>query len=192
MEVRMAVPKEYERYSWQDYLSWPVDERWELIEGVAYCMSPSPNTEHQKVSGEIFGILYNFMKDKPCDLFSAPFDVKLTSESDDENPTIVQPDLLVCCDKNKLTEQGMIGAPDITVEILSPSTAFKDESQKLKIYEKSGVKEYWIVNPEAEYIMIYRLEGVKYGKPEYLRDDDIIESAVLKGLKIKLPDIFRK
>ena len=192
----MAVPKpvEFEKYSWEDYLSWPDNERWELINGVAYNMSPAPKTRHQQISMQLSIKIGGFLTGKPCSVFAAPFDVKLSDDADDkeDNTTVVQPDLLVCCDDEKLTEQGMNGAPDICVEILSPATALKDESEKLKLYEKHGVKEYIIINPVAEYVMIYRLDGNRYGKPEYLKDDDILESIVLKGLKITLPELFKK
>ena len=182
-----------ERFSYADYLSWPEDERWEIIEGEAWDMSPAPNTEHQRLSMVLSGEIYNYLKDKSCEVFTAPFDVRLQEAkdlADEDVETVVQPDLVVICDKSKIDKKGCLGAPDIVIEILSASTAFKDETQKLKLYEKYGVREYWIVNPEARYIMIYRLEGDKYTKPEYLKDDDILESLVLKGLKIRLPDIF--
>jgi Uma2 family endonuclease len=192
----MAVPKpvEFEKYSWEDYLSWPDKERWELINGVAYNMSPAPKTNHQRISMQLSVKIGGFLSGKSCSVFAAPFDVKLSDDTDDkeDNTTVVQPDLLVCCDEDKLTDQGMNGAPDICVEILSPATALKDESEKLKLYEKHGVKEYIIINPVAEYVMIYRLDGNKYSKPEYLKDDDVLESTVLKGLKISLPELFKK
>ena len=113
----MAVPKENERYNWQDYLSWPEDERWELIDGVAYSMSPAPARNHQKIVVELSRQVANFLIDAECEVFVAPFDVKLSSEIEEEAATVVQPDLLVCCDSEKLTDQGMSGAPEIAVEI---------------------------------------------------------------------------
>lgn len=189
------IPKKKpeEKFTYADYLSWPDEERWELIEGEAWDMSPAPGTDHQKVLREIFGRFYEYLQGKNCELFPAPFDVRFQEPnelSDEEILTVVQPDLVVICDPSKIDERGCAGAPDIAVEILSPSTAYKDETMKLKLYEKHGVKEYWIVNPEAQYIMIYRLDREKYSKPEYLKDDDIIESRVLKGFKAKLSDLF--
>ena len=183
-----------EKFSYANYLSWPDDERWELIEGVAYDMSPAPSTEHQGISFKLSGILYDFLKDKHCKAFAAPFDVRLVEtkdETDEEIETVVRPDIVVICDQNKLDKRGCLGAPDITVEILSPSTSYKDQTEKLLLYEKYGVKEYWIVNPDAKYIMLYRLEGVKYGKPEYLTDNDALESKALEGLKIDLSEVWR-
>ena len=184
-----------EKFTYTDYQTWPDDERWELIEGEAWDMSPAPNTGHQSISMILSGEFYNYLKDKPCNVFAAPFDVRLQEEEDsseDEIITVVQPDIAVICDKDKIDKKGCLGAPDIVIEILSPSTAFKDETNKLKLYEKHGVKEYWIVNPEANYIIIYHLKGNRFTKPEYYRDNDIIESSVLKDLKINLADIFKQ
>ncbi|MCK4541920.1 MAG: Uma2 family endonuclease [Spirochaetales bacterium] len=181
------------KFSYADYLSWPEDERWEIIEGEAWDMSLAPNTEHQIISGQLFGNIWQFLKDKPCKVFSAPFDVRFQEKKellDEEIKTVVQPDITVVCDKSKIDKKGCLGVPDITIEILSQSTSYKDETDKLKLYEKYGVREYWIVNPKVRYIMIYRLEGDRYAKPEYLKDDDILESLVLEGLKIRLSDIF--
>jgi len=193
----MPIPKEKENanFNYKIYQTWPEGERWELIEGEAYNMSPAPNSEHQIISGNLFGNIWQFLKDKPCKVFSAPFDIRF---SEMDNPreqdieTVVQPDITVVCDESKIDKKGCIGAPDIVVEILSPSTSYKDETNKLALYEKYGVKEYWIVNPDAKYFMIYRLKGDKYEKPEYLKDNDIIGSCVLEGLKIRLQDIFLK
>jgi Uma2 family endonuclease len=182
-----------EKFSYADYLSWPDDERWEIINGVAYDMSPAPAREHQRMSAIIFAKIYNFLSGKECEVYFAPFDVRLAEtkdETDEELKTVVQPDIVVICDQNKLDKRGCLGAPDITVEILSPSTSYKDQTEKLLLYEKHGVKEYWIVNPDAKYVMVYCLEGVKYGKPEYLTENDILESRALEGLKIDLSEVW--
>jgi Uma2 family endonuclease len=174
------------KYTYADYLTWPDEIRCEIIDGVIWDMSAAPNMEHQRVSGEIFGIFWQKLKGKPCRVFAAPFDVRL------DVVTVVQPDIAVICDKKKIEKSCCNGAPDIVIEILSPSTGFKDETEKMSLYEKYGVKEYWIVNPGAQYIMIYRLNGDTFDKPEYLKDDDIIRSVVLKGIEIPLPDIFKE
>ncbi len=182
-----------EKYTYADYLKWPDNERWELIEGIPYDMSPAPNINHQTISGEIFVKIHNEVKKNGCRVFSAPFDVRLIENiklNDDETETVVQPDISVICDKSKLEKRGCVGAPDIAIEILSQSTAYKDETEKLKLYEKHGVKEYWIVNPDANYIMIYRLENDIYGKPEYLEKNDILKSQVLKDFKLDLSKIW--
>jgi Uma2 family endonuclease len=184
-----------EKYTYADYLTWDDDTRWELIEGVPYNMTPAPDSDHQTVSGELFGIIWLFLKKRQCRVFAAPFDVRLIEKSGVDDPevkTVVQPDIVVICDEKKIDKGGCLGTPDIVVEILSPSTAYKDEGEKLKLYEKHGVKEYWIVNPEARYIMIYRLENSKYGKPEYLTENETLESRVLEGLRIELSEVWSK
>jgi len=185
--------KSDEKFSYADYLSWPDDQRWEIIEGVAYDMSPAPAREHQRLSAIIFAKIYNFLSGKKCEVYFAPFDVRLPEaqdESDEEIKTVVQPDIVVVCDQDKLDERGCLGAPDITVEILSPTTSYKDQTEKLLLYERHGIKEYWIVNPDVRYVMIYHLEGAKYGKPEYLTENDTLESRVLEGLKIDLSELW--
>ena len=191
----MPIPKQKEniKFNYGMYKTWPEDERWELIEGYAYNMSPAPNTNHQRLVMAISGEIYNYLKGKPCKVFPAPFDVRLSEmdyPEDQDIETVVQPDIVVICNESKIDKKGCIGAPDLVVEILSPSTGYKDETNKLALYEKHGVREYWIVNPDAKYIMIYRLEGDKYVKPEYLKDKDILTSIVFEGFKIKLQDIF--
>ena len=186
-----------EKFSYADYLSWPDNERWEIIEGVPYDMSAAPAREHQKLSAIIFAKIFNFLADKECEVYFAPFDVRLAetnvepnAEIDEEIETVVQPDIVVVCDPNKLDKRGCLGTPDITVEILSPSTSYKDQTEKLLLYEKHGVKEYWIVNPDAKYVMIYHLEEVKYGKPEYLTENDTLESRAIDGLKVDLAEVW--
>ena len=190
------IPKKKpdEKFTYADYLKWPGEERWEIIQGEAFDMSPAPGTTHQAVSMSLSNKIYNYLNEKSCKVFAAPFDVRLVEfnqQFDDEVETVVQPDISVICDESKIDERGCVGAPDIVIEILSPSTAYKDESKKLRLYEKHGVKEYWIVNPDAKYIMIYRYEGAGYNKPEYYKDKDIIKSRVLKGLEIPLNEIFQ-
>ena len=140
-----------ERYTYKEYRTWPEGERWELIEGVAYAMSPAPTRSHQRFVVDLVGKLYAFLKGRPCELLVSPIDVFLPASSDeaeDEVDTIVQPDVIVVCDRNKLIDKGVRGGPDFVVEILSPSTAMKDFSKKKTLYAKHGVREYWIVNPE--------------------------------------------
>ena len=154
----MALPQQYERYTWQDYLSWPEDERWELIQGVAYAMSPAPATGHQRIVVELSRQISNFLLDKPCEVLVAPFDLKLSSEEDDEEPTVVQPDLAVTCRRETVTEQGIIGAPDLCVEVTSPGSVAADRKRKFDLYEKHGVREYWIVESAGAVLEVYRLD----------------------------------
>lgn len=155
-------------YTYKDYLQWPPEERWEVIQGVAYAMSPSPNRKHQGVLRELSRQIGVFLQGKSCKLFIAPFDVLFMEpgESIEDTGTIVQPDLLVLCDTSKLTDVGVVGAPDFIIEIQSPSTAFRDQVEKKLLYEKHGVKEYWVVNPETLEAFVYRLKNDRYGLPE--------------------------
>ncbi|MBA7526748.1 hypothetical protein ES705_18918 [subsurface metagenome] len=189
----MPLPKENEVFTYGMYKTWPDDERWEIIEGVPYDMSPAPNTEHQRLSITISNELYNFLKNKKCKVFTAPFDVRLpeSDEADDDITTVVQPDILVVCDNKKLDNEGCKGAPDFIIEILSPSTASKDMKEKFFLYEKHGVKEYWIVEPLGKFIMVYSLqEDAKYGRAVTYTKGDKIESGVLKDLIVDLDLVF--
>ncbi len=190
----MAIPKPKpdHKYTYADYLSWPDEERWELIDGVAYDMSPAPSPVHQELLVEISRQIGNYLKAKPCSLYVAPFDVRLESDetSEEEIYTVVQPDIVVICDPGKIDERGCKGAPDICIEILSPSSAYKDSTEKLRLYELHGVKEYWLVNPGNKTIIIYSMNGSQYEKPAYYSKDDVVETPLFPGLRIFLPDIF--
>jgi len=185
--------KPNERYRYSDYLKWPEDERWEIIEGEAWDMSPAPGTSHQILVLKLAYVLSSYLEGKKCTAIVSPFDVRLPNPEEDseDNPdTVVQPDLSIICDPSKLDEKGCKGAPDIVVEILSQSTAFKDETTKFKIYEKHGVKEYWIINPETHTVMMYFLNGKEFGKPEYFKRTEILTSRVLTDLEITLEEVF--
>ena len=196
-EETMGIMK---KYSYADYLKWSDAERWEIIDGVPYDMSPAPGTNHQTISMYLSAKIWNFLKGKPCRVFAAPFDVRLPGKEKDNEKifTVVQPDLVVLCAagnnkkslSERIDEKGCIGAPDVVIEILSGSTAYKNESDKLRLYEKHGVKEYWIINPSACYVMIYRLENEFYRKPEYLLKTDILQSRVVNGLEIDIGELF--
>ena len=138
-----------EKYTYGDYLTWDEGDRWEIIEGRAYDMSPAPATAHQHVSAALTAQLFTHFSDKPCNVFAAPFDVRLplSDEADEDIETVVQPDIVMVCDPHKLDERGCRGAPDWIIEILSPSTAAKDMITKKALFEKHGVREYWLVHP---------------------------------------------
>ena len=133
-----------ETYTYGDYLRWDDGERWELIDGVAYNMTPAPNRRHQAILRELSYQFTAFLAGKPCEVYFSPFDVRLPehNEKDEEVTTVVQPDLVVICDPDKLDDRGCRGAPDLVNEILSPSTSRKDMKTKLELYEKRGVREY--------------------------------------------------
>jgi len=192
------------RFTYKEYCSWPEDERWELIDGVAYDMSPAPSRKHQEISGELCFQIQSILRKQKCKVYSAPFDVVLPQypiENDDESDTVVQPDISVICDQTKLTEKGCLGAPDLIIEILSPSTSKKDLNEKFRLYEKQGVKEYWIVDPGNKYINVFHLivdknevgkydEGTLVPPSDWHDKNTIAESLVLDGFKVDVKALF--
>lgn len=166
----MGLPlKDDRRHTYANYLTWPENVRYELIDGVAYLMAPpAPDLAHQEIAGEIYRQVANALGGKPCRAFVAPVDVLLPrrDEADDQVDTVVQPDVLVVCDETKLKRRGVRGAPDWVVEVLSPATASHDQVEKRRVYERAGVKEYWLVHPTDRVLTVYRLAGNEYGKPE--------------------------
>ncbi len=183
----MPIPKEKEPYSYKDYCGWPDEERWEIIDGVAYDMTPAPILRHQDIAGNFFVILKNALKEKQCVVGIAPTDIVL-SEHD-----VVQPDVYVVCDKEKLTEKNIQGAPDCVAEILSPSTSRKDRWIKKKLYEKYGVREYLIIDPSGEYIERYLLvDKSKFDQGEAFDTDSVMQLKSLSGLEISVQDVFSK
>ena len=166
----MGLPlKDDQRHTYGDYLGWPDDVRYELIDGTAYMMAPpAPDLAHQDVAGEIFRQAGNALEGHPCRAFIAPVDVLLprAEEADEAVDTVVQPDVLVVCDPDRLQRRGVRGAPDWVVEVLSPSTASHDQVQKRRIYERAGVREYWLVHPTDRVLTVYRLQDGEYGKPD--------------------------
>jgi Uma2 family endonuclease len=183
-------------FTYRQYCTWPDDERWELINGVAWNMSPAPLTNHQRIVRRIYGPLVQFLEGKPCEAFDAPFDVLFPrgDEEDDLVDTVVQPDILVYCDRSRITRRGGRGAPDLVVEILSPSTSRKDQKEKFDLYENRGVREYWVVDPKAKWLCVYRRgSDGKFDEGE-LREEErefgSIESAVLTGFSIDPKKIF--
>ena len=133
----MALPREKspELFSWHEYKDWPEDERWQLIDGHAYCMAAAPNIKHQKVAGNFYATIREKLKGKPCVPFIAPTDVVF----DDYN--IVQPDVLVVCNTSKIKDANIQGAPDLVIEVISPSNSFMDKKLKLELYERFVVPE---------------------------------------------------
>ena len=183
-----------DRFSYHDYLNWPIDMRSEIINGVIYDMTPAPSKEHQIITRELLGRFWSYLRNKSCEVFQAPFDVLLPDKPGDiaDTETVVQPDISIICDKMKLNEKGCIGAPDLIIEITSPSTASKDMKEKFDLYERHGVKEYWIVHPEQKIVTIFKIgKNKKYGRPDNYSEKDKIEVGLLKGLIINLKDIFK-
>ena len=180
-------------YTYADYLKWTFDERLEIIKGKLFKMSPAPSRIHQKLSWEIAGELADYLKGKPCEAYSAPFDVRLPrkSKEDKEIITVVQPDICVVCDASKLDEKGCLGAPDIVIEILSPNTSKKELANKYDVYEEAGVKEYWLIAYEIKACFQYILnkEG-RYFAAKPLTAGDIVATPILPGFSLNLEEVF--
>jgi Uma2 family endonuclease len=180
-------------FTYVDYLGWTDGERWELIDGVAYAMTPAPSRLHQEISGELFLQFASFLRRKKCRIFAAPFDVRLPEpgDTDETTDTVVQPDLVVVCEPAKLDDRGCRGAPDLVIEILSPETANRDLKEKFLLYQKAGVKEYWVVHPTDRTVMAFTLgKGNAYGAPSTFIPGDQAPVATLPGLRIDLSQLF--
>lgn len=177
-------------YTYADYLTWQFTDRVELIMGKIFKMSPAPSSRHQHAVSVIHGTIFQFLKGKPCKVFPAPFDVSLPDASG-VSQTVVQPDITVICDPSRITEQGCNGAPDMVVEVISKSSVKKDLHEKYGIYEKAGVKEYWIVQPQDRTLIIFTLTEAGHYQPyKPLTTGDIATSQVLPGLAIDLDGVF--
>ncbi len=184
----MPITQQTDRRSdYNDYLSWPDDERWEIIDGEAYNMSPAPKVKHQIISGNLFSEMKNQLKKKSKNgtPFSAPTDVVF----DDYN--VVQPDIFVVCDKSKITENNIKGAPKLIIEITSFSTVLKDKREKRALYEKFGVSEYILIHPENEYVEQFFLTDGKYGAADILNWDEELKLKAF-DIIIYLWEIFEK
>ena len=177
------------QYTVNDYMSWKFDEMVELIKGYIFRMSPAPSSRHQIISLSLSHEIYSFLKKKTCKLFVAPSDVFLQTK-DVTDQTVVQPDIYVVCDPNKLDDKGCHGAPDFVIEILSNSTSKKDLNEKFHLYEEVGVKEYWIVYPYECVIDVFiSINGIFKFDKKYTNNDEIFVKT-LPGLKILMNDIF--
>lgn len=189
----MALPAENKRYTFADVLAWDESERVEIINGEAFMMAP-PSRVHQEILAELIRQFGNFLEGKRCKAYPAPFGVRLF-EHDGDSPedvdTMVEPDISVVCDKNKLDDHGCKGAPDLIIEILSPSTQRHDRLVKLGLYQKAGVREYWVISPgeQTVQVMLRDNDGVFQLRELYGRED-VAKVNVLEGCFIDLEKIF--
>lgn len=182
-------------YTYADIFSWGEDVRAQIICGDLYMMAP-PLRIHQEVSGELFGQIRDFLKDKPCKVYSAPFGVR-PFEKDGDTPddvdTVVEPDITVVCDHSKLDKYGCKGAPDFIIEILSPSTARLDNFVKLNLYQRAKVREYWVVDPLNATVNVYLPdETERLVVSEVYTRKDVAKVTVLPGCEIDLSKVFPK
>lgn len=190
----MSVALSQAYYTVDDYMNWPDDIRCELIDGVIYDMAPAPLIKHQRIVGDLCIDLGGFLRDKlksgdgsgDCAVFVAPIDVVLSHD------TVVQPDIVIVCDPDKLANgKNVQGAPDAVVEVLSKSTALKDKREKRLLYERCGVKEYVIIDPDSEYAEYYELDDESgYAQAQILGKDDELYFKCLGGFSQKLGNIF--
>lgn len=183
---------EYECYTYADYLKWTFDEQVELIKGKIFKMSPAPKRIHQEVSRELSMSIFNFLKGQKCKAYSAPFDVRLPvkSKKNEDIFTVVQPDICVICDASKLDDAGCIGAPDIVIEILSKGNNKKELQNKYEVYEESGIKEYWVIQPDEQTLLIYTLINNNYKPSRLFTRGDTITTPILPGFTLELDDVF--
>ncbi len=189
----MSLSAENLCYTFADYLKWDEGERTELIDGEPVALASTSN-KHQQILLALGAQLYNFLKGKKCKVYPAPFDVRLF-ERDDDCPqdvnTVVQPDITIVCDRSKLDGHGCKGAPDMVIEILSPSSQRHDRLRKFNLYQRAGIKEYWIVEPETERVLFFLQDGDGHLAPhEVYERTDIAKVNVLDGCFIELCEVF--
>jgi Uma2 family endonuclease len=181
----MPMPKTKDKFTVQDYMTWPDEERWEIIDGIPYDMSPAPNTYHQTVCLNFGSVLKIALRGKTCKAFIAPTDVVLSDYD------VVQPDVFVVCDPKKDTGRNIQGAPDLVVEILSPSTSTKDRREKYYLYEKYGVREYVVIDPDGKHAQrFFRGENGLFDRGEIFDAQQNLPLQSLEKLEIPLWEIF--
>ncbi|MFD2200847.1 Uma2 family endonuclease [Shivajiella indica] len=183
----------YGNYTYADYLTWEMEEMVELIKGKVFKKAAAaPRRIHQWLTGNLYTEMNLFLKGKQCQAYIAPFDVRLpiNSKKDDKISTVVQPDICVVCDMDKLDDRGCIGAPDLVVEVLSPGNKQVELQHKYQVYEESGVKEYWLVDPEGQTLLIYTLIHGRYQASRLMTTGDIVKSSVILGFELDLEVFF--
>jgi Uma2 family endonuclease len=182
--------KEEQGWTYKDYKAWELNpgERYEVIYGDAYAMA-APTTIHQAILGGLFARLHNFLDGKRCRVFPAPYDVRLFYERNESDDTVVQPDIVVICDKRKIGPEGGRGAPDVVIEIWSPSNSSAERSRKFNLYRDAGVREYWEVFPNDKMMLITTFEGGQNITHIY-REKDSAVTDILPGLVIPMEAVF--
>ncbi|SDH13547.1 Endonuclease, Uma2 family (restriction endonuclease fold) [Dyadobacter soli] len=182
------------QYTYADYLKWQFNERLELIKGYIYKMSPAPSSRHQTAVMNISGMIWTQLKNSPCRVFPAPFDVRLPLKDRNSNQditTVLQPDICVVCDLSKVDDRGCLGAPDLVIEILSPGKSLREMNQKFNVYEESGVREYWVVYPDHGHVNIFLLDrSGKFVGQHPKNNGELLYSSVFPDLVINLSEVF--
>jgi Uma2 family endonuclease len=189
-DAARKIPDEDRLFTYADYKAWELEEgeRFELINGTA-CAMAAPNDFHQAILVELSRQIANYLRGKPCKVRPAPYDVRLFYAEDESDDTVVQPDISVICDEKKRGPEGCRGAPDLVVEVLSPSNIAEEYVRKFNLYMQAGVREYWIVAPESKTVQVFVLRNGAYTGTVY-DAGGVLPSAVLEGLSITLRDVF--
>ena len=185
MELKREV-QENQKNTYADYATWDDGQRWEIINGLPIMMSPAPTAAHQRLSFEITMRLGGFLAGNPCQVYVAPFDVRF--EDYEKTDTVVQPDVMVICDKSKIKKNGCVGAPDVVFEILSPSSAKMDLLKKYNLYEKHGVREYWALDPEDKMLVRFSLKDGRFERSN--AEQGRLESLALPGFALDVQELF--
>ncbi len=187
----MPLPRCEQKYSYADYLTWDEEERWEIIDGAPY-MQATPSRIHQEVLMELSRQISNYLLDKQCKVYPAPFCVRLDEETSEKKiNNVVEPDITVVCDKSKLDDKGCKGAPDMIIEVISPSSGKMDRYIKFNKYESAGIKVYWLVEPDQRLVSVFTIQpNGKYGRPEMYADVDKVKVSIFPDLEIDLSSVF--
>ena len=195
----MAIPKLQtdQTYTVGDYLAWPDNERWELIDGRPFLMSPAPSPDHQRIAFSLARQIANFLEETKaaCEALISPIDVYLPDEGEkvEDSETVLQPDVVVVCDPEQITRRGIVGPPKWVIEVLSPSTSKRDQGDKRAVYERHGVAEYWLIHPQDRVVQIYRLgKDGGYGKSEVSDTAGSLDSQLFEGLTVDWDEVFAK
>jgi Uma2 family endonuclease len=193
MSDAMRMDDEFDengRYTYADYLEWEGPQRYQLFNGEAFQMA-SPSVIHQGILMELSIQFGSWLRGKPCQVFASPLDVRLFPKEDNSDDTVLQPDLLVVCDKNKIVKGSVNGAPDLIIEIMSPSNTRRELFLKFQYYLEAGVREYWVIEPEEKKVQVHIYERGRYISAIY-KDSARISVSVLPGLEIALDDIWAR
>ncbi|WP_051585746.1 Uma2 family endonuclease [Caldanaerobius polysaccharolyticus] len=189
-----GMPEKQKRYTYGDYLKWDEKNRYEIIDGFPHFLA-SPSVLHQITVGNIYFKFKEYLNDKMCKVFTAPLDVLFPQREDikeEDVDVVVQPDVFIVCDENKIENgKNCKGPPDMIVEVLSPATASRDFITKRNLYERAGVKEYWIASPEEKNIVVFRIdENMKYNLYGIYDEDSVVDVGILPDLSIAVREIF--
>ena len=180
-------------YTYADYLKWDFEEIVELIKGKIFAKAAAPNRRHQAVSMKVSVALHEFLKGHQCKVYAAPFDVRLSKDPDySKIDSVIQPDISVICDHSKLDDKGCFGAPDLIVEILSPSNSKVELQNKYELYEEFGVREYWIIHPSENTLQINVLVNGSYQPSRLYTSGQKVTSTVLPGFELELEEVFEE